>query len=187
MTTAINTLEPRQIKMIGFGGLVLLVAALLMYMILPEWKSYRTNQSSLGVLRASAIQGDSLEGQLTALRTTVEDLEHTLNGDASNLPVKQMEAFVIGRLQTISWRNDIKLTSIQPRDGTPINQFRELIFDVELQGSYFEFVEWLQDVGEELGFVVVKQFQMVSDVGVSQADSGLKIKLTVAAYRNGET
>ena len=92
---------------------------------------------------------------------------------------------MIGRLQTISWRQDMILVGVQPREGTPINEFRELVFDVELEGSYLDFFDWLTNIDEELGFVVVKRFEIspasrTSDDGTPR----LRIKLTMAAYRN---
>lgn len=182
---SLQTLDPRQLRLAGIGLLGLLLAAMLMYLVLPQWRSYQATTASLTLLRQGAADGASLEAQLDTLRTDVASLERTLNGDASSLPAKQMEAFVIGRLQTISWRNEMILASVQPSEGTPLNEFRELIFDVELRGSYFDFFDWLQNIDEELGFVVVKRFEMIGDNRSPDSDSpALKIKMTMAAYRN---
>ena len=181
----LQSLAPRQLQMLGYGILLLTAVAILSYLVLPQWRAYQTTSSSLKLLQATAADGSSLDTQLESLRQDVGTLERTLNGDASNLPVRKMEAFVIGRLQTISWRTDMELIGILPREGIPLNQFSELIFDVELQGKYFDFFEWLQTVGEELGFVVVKQFEMLSINEVStRGDPSLKVKLTIASYRN---
>lgn len=184
MNARIDSLEPRQIQLVGYGGLALLVATLLVYVVLPVAKDYRATGASLRLLRAGVSDGVSLETQLSGLRSEVAYLEKTLNGDASNLPAKQMEAFVIGRLQTISWRNNVVLVSVQPREGTPINQFRELIFDVELQGDYFDFFAWLRDIDEELGFVVVKRFHISKSNRSGAEKAPLEVDLTMAAYRS---
>ena len=77
------------------------------------------------------------------------------------------------------------LVSVQPREGLPLQQFSELIFDVELRGDYFDFYTWLQDVGEELGFVVVKRFEMSTfEVPDDGSDPRLVVQLTMASYRN---
>jgi hypothetical protein len=185
LPTQLASLEPRQLRLAGVGVVGLLLTALVMYLVLPQWRAYQVTAQSLNLLRQGGDAGDSLDAQLAALRTEVSGLEHTLHGDASNLPAKQMEGFVIGRLQTISWRNDVILVSVQPREGAPLNQFRELVFDVELRSSYFNFYDWLQDIGEELGFVVIKQFEMSESNRSNPAeDLPLKVKLTMAAYRN---
>lgn len=185
LSTQLQSLEPRQVQLVGAGAVALLLAALLMYLVLPQWRAYQATGSSLTLLRQGADQGATLEAQLADLRSEVERLERTLNGDASNLPAKKMEGFVIGQLQTISWRNDVILVSVQPREGTPLNQFRELVFEVELRSSYFDFYDWLQDIGTELGFVVIKQFD-ISESNRSRPgeELPLKVKLTMAAYRN---
>jgi Tfp pilus assembly protein PilO len=186
MNAQLQSLDQRQTQMIGYGCMALIVAALVMYLVLPQWRAYRAADASLDLLRVNVAQGDSLDMQLDAMRAEVDDMAQTLNGDAANLPAKQMEAFVIGRLQTISWRNNMTLVSVQPHEGQPVNQFRELVFDVELSGGYFTFFDWLHDIGTELGFVVVKRFDMASD-GSSQNSSGkagLRVNLTVAAYRS---
>lgn len=185
LSTQLQSLEPRQVQLVGAGAVALLLAALLMYLVLPQWRAYQATGSSLTLLRQGADQGATLEAQLADLRSEVERLERTLNGDASNLPAKKMEGFVIGQLQTISWRNDVILVSVKPREGTPLNQFRELVFEVELRSSYFDFYDWLQDIGTELGFVVIKQFD-ISESNRSRPgeELPLKVKLTMAAYRN---
>lgn len=181
----LQAIAPRQLQLAGAGSIALLCTALLVYLVLPQWKAVSSTDTSLTLLRASVENGSNLNDKLDTLRGEVEELERTLNGDASNLPAKQMEAFVIGRLQTISWRHDVILVGVTPRDGTPLNQFRELIFDVELQAGYFDFFEWLRDINDELGFVVVKRFEMSpANRRAAETNAGLQVKLTMAAYRN---
>ncbi len=180
----LQALAPRQLQLAGAGCIALLFVALAVYLVLPQWRVASSADASLQLLRSSVQDGANLDDKLNTLHVEVDQLERTLNGDASNLPAKQMEAFVIGRLQTISWRNDVILVSVTPRDGTPLNQFRELIFDVELQAGYFDFFDWLRDINDELGFVVVKRFEMSpANRRTGDNDSGLQVKLTMAAYR----
>jgi len=120
------------------------------------------------------------------LRTDVGVLERDLHGDMANLPPKQMEAYIIGRLQGISWRNDVQFIGVQPADGGLSEQFSELLFNVELQGQYFDVFAWLESVREELGFVVIKQFEM-TPVNQSGAEAPeLQVNLTMASYRRVE-
>jgi len=189
MKSQLEALDQRQMRMIGYGCMALMVAALVMYLVLPQWRAYRAADASLALLHATVVEGDSLDLQLDAMRADVNDMSRELNGAAANLPTKQMEAFVIGRLQTISWRNNMTLVSVQPGEGQPVNQFRELVFDVVLSGDYFTFFDWLNDIGTELGFVVVKRFDISTDsVASSSANKpGLRVKLTMAAYRSQDS
>ena len=181
----LQTVDPRQLRLIGYGTATLIVVAIVMYLILPQWRIYQATSQSLNIMRTNIAAGAGLDAQLEALRFDVNELERTLNGDASNLPAKQMEAFVIGRLQTISWRNRLKLVSVQPSEGQPIDQFRELVFDVELSGNYFAMFDWLADISEELGFIVVKRFDIETKSRNRIEDAAdLSVKLTMAAYRS---
>jgi hypothetical protein len=104
----------------------------------------------------------------------------------ANLPMKQMEAFIIGRLQSISWRNDVQLVGVEPADGGLAGEFSELLFDVELHGRYLDMFAWLESTKEELGFVVIKQFEMtpISQAGAEEPE--LRVNLTMASYRRVE-
>ncbi len=58
-----------------------------------------------------------------------------------------------------------------------------MLFNVQLEGDYFDFYNWLDQVNAQLGFVVVKNF----DIGRATSTEGiaprLSIQLTMAAYR----
>jgi hypothetical protein len=178
--------DPRQIRIIGGAVLLLLLAAGVSYGLLPKWRAYQTARSSLTVLESTVAGATDLESQLAALRDQVAGVERTLNGDASNRPLKQVESFVIERLQVISWRNEMQLVGVEPRIGGEFQQFRELLFDVELNGDYFDFFAWLKEIDEELGFIVVKRFATnVADN--TAAEPRLMIRLTLAAYRSADT
>ena len=127
-----------------------------------------------------------LDAQLANLRTTVDVLERELHGDMANLPMKQMEAFIIGRLQSISWRNDIQLVGVAPSDGGLSGEFSELLFDVELHGRYLDMFAWLEGVRGDLGFVVIKQFEMAPMSQNDMEEPELRVNLTMASFRRVE-
>ena len=186
MDDVLKRLTHKQLSMIGGGVLALVAIALLTYAVLPQFKAFRAAHASFSLLEATTENGSGLDAQLTTLRTDVEVLERDLHGDMANLPLKQMEAYIIGRLQGISWRNDVQFIGVQPADGALSEQFSELLFNVELQGQYFDVFAWLESVREELGFVVIKQFEMtpVNQSGEEQPE--LQVNLTMASYRRVE-
>ena len=138
---------------------------------------------SFTLLEATTGSSAGLDAQVIELRAHVEVLERTFHGDMANLPLKQMEAFIIGRLQGISWGNDVQFVGVQPADGGLSGPFRELLFNVELQGQYFDVFAWLEAVREQLGFVVIKQFEMspINQSGIDEPE--LQVSLTMASYR----
>jgi hypothetical protein len=98
------------------------------------------------------------------------------------LPDKQLEAFVIGRLQGISWRNHVELRGVKPGKGEVVRIFREVLFDVEVSGDYFDLFAWLQELRRELGFVVVKQFA-IRPLERDKENPRLSVKLSIVSYR----
>ena len=74
---------------------------------------------------------------------------------------------------------------MRPREGAVTDQFHELLFELELRGDYFDFFQWIKDVSTDLGFIVVKQFEMSLQSSIDQ-ESNLRVRLTMASYRNAE-
>ncbi|HBC58628.1 MAG TPA: hypothetical protein DCZ03_15825, partial [Gammaproteobacteria bacterium] len=105
-----------------------------------------------------------------------------LNGELANLPTKQIESFVIGELQSISWEQDINLIGIVPSQGQDISIFSEHLFQIKLTGNFFEIANWLASVRNHLGFIVVKQFAMQP---IRHASNGwnLQVDLVMSSYR----
>lgn len=165
-------------------GLVML-APISTYVVWPEFKKYRAVSASRATLVLATANEGELESQLDELRDVVGSLERRLHGDMANLPPKEVEAYIIGRLQAISWRNRVELVGVEPGTGEMIETFREMLFKVNLAGDYFDLYNWLRDLGEELGFVVIKQYQM-SPIDRTEETPQLSAELTIAAYRTIE-
>lgn len=176
---------PEQLRLGSIGVLAVVVAVMLFYVIMPQWRAFGSARTLLTTLQQGTADGVALDAQLGMVGSEVERLERTLHGDTSNLPLKQVEAFVIGRLQTISWSNQVELIGVRPHEGTRKGKFHELLFDLELRGDYFDLYSWLKDVSSDLGFIVVKQFEM-SPVNVGDGEPVLLVKLTMASYRNAD-
>ncbi len=173
-------------RLIALGAWLLLGAALFVYLVLPEIKSYRTAMTNREVLRDAAQAGEAVSSQLATLSDEIDDLERQRHGDTANLPEKQLESFVIGRLQNISWTNQVELVAVQPKMGETVQMFRESLFELELTGTYRDLFKWLADVSDELGFVVIKEYEM-RPVEAEAADPRLSVELTLASYRVTES
>jgi len=182
MEELLKKMDPRQIFLAMVGMTLLLMAALVVYVVLPEVKDYRKSIGALEVLERVAQNGDELEQEKTALQQEIDGLVQRLHGDMVNMPKNQMEAFVIGRLQGISWHNNMELRAVTPGKGDAVLMFEEVLFDVEVTGEYFDLFAWLQDLGEELGYVVVKHFS-IGPEGRGASDTRLNAKFTVVSYR----
>jgi hypothetical protein len=182
MDEFLKKLDPKTASLVMVGVTVLLLAALAMYVVVPEVKAYRKSVSTLEVLQRVANNGDQTGQEMALMQQDVDGLVKRLHGDMVNMPKNQMEAFIIGRLQRISWRNNMELRSVKPGKGGAVHMFEEVLFDVEVSGEYFDLYAWLQELGEELGYVVVKHFSIGQQSG---ADAGARVKarLTIVSYR----
>ena len=185
MEALLKQLEPRTAIMLMIAAVLLVATALGTYVIWPEVKEYRASLVTHNVLDQIARNGSTLEAQIAVLDKEVETLGHELHGDLARMPDNQMEAFIIGRLQGISWRNNIELQSVKPGKGNIVKVFEEVVFSVEITGDYFDIHAWLQDLGEELGFIVVQRFS-IRPVGTDKAEPQLKADLTIVSYREVE-
>ena len=182
MKALLQKTEPK-VLMLSMGGIVLLLAVGLFYsLVWPQVKEYRAGVSARGTLETVAKTSDRLELLLKTVDQQVESLGRQLHGDMMNLPDKQLEGFIIGRLQEISWRHQVELVGVRPSKGNIVRIFQELLFDVEVSGDYFELFDWLREIGKELGFVVIKQYS-IRPLDPNESQPRLSVKLTMVSYR----
>ena len=100
----------------------------------------------------------------------------------ANLPVKQVEAYIIGRLQRISWNNDVELVSVEPSTGDRVQIFQEILFNVQLVGEYEDLYAWLWEARSDLGYVVVKEYGLTRH-NSDDREPLLAADLSLASYR----
>jgi Tfp pilus assembly protein PilO len=182
--TFLHRLDLRSLNLL-LGGITLVTAvALFSYLLWPQFKAYRAAVESRDSLQSVVANDNKLLETLGALRSEVRSLRQNLHGDLAALPTKEMQGYIIGRLQGISWRNNVEFLGMQPRQGEPIEKFQEILFDVQLLGDYFDLYNWLRDASKELGFVVIKQYQM-APVNPKSENTPLAVKMTMAVYRSG--
>ena len=100
----------------------------------------------------------------------------------ASLPEKEIEAHIVGKLQQISWQNNVQLIGVEPSAGDTVESFHEILFRVTLAGDYPDLYRWLREVSDELGFVLIKQYEMqtLDDVAKNPL---LTVKLTMSTYR----
>ena len=112
----------------------------------------------------------------------LDELRYRLYGDMANLPVKQVEAYIIGRLQKISWNNGVELVSVEPSTGDRVQIFQEMLFNVQLVGGYDDLYAWLWEARNDLGYVVVKEYALTRS-NRDDAEPLLLADLSLASYR----
>ena len=175
--------QPRVVAMALIAMVLMVLTIEITYLLWPQVKNYRNLHASHDVLQQAVSNSDSLKIQLQRIETEVQKLSRQLHGDMAQLPEKQMESFVIGRLQKVSWATDVELVSVQPGNGKQVQNFRESLFEVKLTARYHDFFEWLQTINQELGFIVVKKFEISPDDRNALEDPKLSLMLTLISYR----
>jgi Tfp pilus assembly protein PilO len=184
MQNFIENAQPRVVAMMLIGIVLLISMVEFTYLLWPQVKTFRGLYASHQVLeQAMGSSSNSLNQQLQSIENEVQDLSQQLHGDMAQLPVKQMESFVIGRLQKLSWATDVELVSVQPDSGKQVQNFRERLFEVKLVARYHDFFEWLQIVNHELGYIVVKKFEISPDDRNMHENPELSLLLTLVSYR----
>ncbi len=183
MRDFIDNTEPRVAAMLLCGIVLLVVLAQVTYLLWPQIKQYRELHGSHELLEQTVTSNASLGEQLEQIDAEVQTLSRRLHGDMARLPARQMESFVIGRLQKVSWSTDVELISVQPGSGSQVQNFRESLFEVKLRAGYHDFFEWLQVVNDELGYIVVKKFEIRPDDRDALDNPKLSLLLTLVSYR----
>lgn len=174
--------EPRTLA-IGLALIVLLACLVqVTYLLWPEIQRYQALHASRGLLLGAAGGDGGLLQELERVRGEVHGLERTLHGDMAGLPARQMESYIIGRLQKVSWETGVELISVKPGQGERVQTFQERLFDIQIHARYRDFYAWLHRIGRDLGFIVVKKYR-IHPRGQEIEDPMLDIMLTMVSYR----
>jgi Tfp pilus assembly protein PilO len=182
MFTLLRRFDRKELAMILTLVVFAITSLLFTYLTLPKIKIYRDIAKTESTLSKVVESGDLLDDQIDQLRGDIESLQRRLHGDMASLPEKQIEAHVIGKLQKLSWQNNVQLLGIEPSAGATIETFHEILFRVDLAGDYFDMYQWLQDVSSELGFVLIKKYEM-NPMNDASGSPRLSVKLDMATYR----
>ncbi len=165
------------------GSIVLVVAVLTMYGLIPNYKNYTSLISDFTKLERIVSNADDVETNIDVLKEEIDKTKHLLKGDMANLPEKEMEAYIIGVLQNISWSNSVNLIAVKPSKGSEIHEFQEMLFIVKLSGEYHNLYKWFIQLRNELGFIVIKNMNLNPLNNVSK-DSPIMMELTVSSYKS---
>lgn len=185
MQELLHRIGLRELRMLLLGLGAAVTLAMVAGVILPKLKALGTANSALLVLEEASQDGAELERHMQRRQAEIEELRYRLQGDMSNLPAKQVESYIIGRLQKVSWNNNVELVSVQPASGDQVQVFQEMLFKVQLIGNYADLYGWLWEARHELGFVVVKELSLKRHDEVDD-EPLLHASLNLASYRTIE-
>lgn len=182
MQDMLNKISLSQLRLLTIGVAAIVLASMIVGMLVPTAKEMLAASNTVDILKAASQDGKELERHLREEDQKIQNLKFRLYGDMANLPVKQVEAYIIGRLQEMSWENKVELVSVEPALGEQVKIFQEMLFNVQLVGQYDDLYRWLWDVRNDLGFVVIKEYRL-SRRDDSDDEPTLLADLSLASYR----
>lgn len=128
--------------------------------------------------RSNPADGPTAE-RIADVEQQIAALREQLGTSGGNMAPNEMIAFVIGRLDSIARPREIQLVSVEPGAVARVFEFDEIPFHIEVVGNYFQLVDWLHKVEQELGPMVIKSFELSPTGGAKSR----RMLLTMVSYR----
>jgi len=176
----LSTLETRSLNLVSGGLLLLIIALIITNGLVPEIKEYQSVVKAKTLLERNTVHHSNLDNKIKLQKLSVEQLKKSIHGEMMDVPDQYIESYVIGLLQKISWANKVDIGSIQPVPWRTMKTYRELVFEVEFSGDYFDLYRLINNMASEMGFIVIKNMEIVSQV---EKPKILVMKMTIASYR----
>ncbi len=178
--------EPGSLKLILAMVAVVIATAIALYMVKPQYLDFRDRRVSYETLH-NRIEGQlSLQRAIDKEREAIRELQLQLHGEAGNMPVNEMESYLVGRLQELAWDAGIELVGVRPGTAKRIMQFEEISFEVDVSGEYKNLYRWLGSMGDALGFMLVTNYE-ISLSGSHRNKAELLMHVTLVFYRAAGT
>jgi Tfp pilus assembly protein PilO len=134
------------------------------------------------MLRNQIADPAELQAAIDNERKTISELQLQLHGEAGNMPVNEMESYLVGRLQRLAWDAGIELVGVRPGTAKRIMEFEEISFEVDVTGEYKNLYQWLDNMGNALGFMLVTNYE-ISLSSRQRSETELNMHVTIVFYR----
>ena len=171
--------QPRILAIMLVLLLLLTVLAGYLYVLKKPFLALRQFDQTLMLLENEVKTGVPLENQIVSFQKHIAQLDKDLRGTGPQLPTNQMIAFVIGQLDTIADQHAVKLISIKPGATEELFTFQVLPFHVELSADYYSLFDWLTEVEQQLGPIVIKKFTLRKEGSTKQR----RMSITLVSYQ----
>ncbi|MEM7219662.1 MAG: type 4a pilus biogenesis protein PilO [Pseudomonadota bacterium] len=179
---ALGTIDDRLLRLIGGCLLIVAIAAVTTRSVVPQYRQFAAANNNAAIIETLSTQHIDVSAEIDATRSDIDRQTRRIRGELAGLPAARLEAFVIGKLQTASWRHDLEMHSIEPNPGERTNRYQETLFRLELEGSYRSILDWMEDLARDAAFLVVQEVQLTADTS-DAADPLIRARLQLAAYR----
>jgi Tfp pilus assembly protein PilO len=175
----LNRTQPGFIYGGMIAAIVLVVLGAYLYLFKDAWAEYRLLQTTRTTLNETVASGTELSSAILRSQQQVDALVKRLQGESPRLPVNQMIARTLDRLDRIAAQHDIQLISVNPETSKSIASFAELPFSIEVKGNYQRLTNWLGATEKELDPMMVKELEIIPVTGKDE----LTMRLELVSYR----
>ena len=174
--------EPGSLKLILTLMTVVVSTAMALYLVKPQFLDFRDRRVSYEILHNQIDDPAQLQKAIDQERAQIRELQLQLHGEAGNTPVNEMESYLVGRLQELAWDAGIELIGVRPGTAKRIMAFEEISFEVDVQGEYINLYQWLDEIGDALGFMLVTNYEIRLASRKSHS-TDLSMHVTIVFYR----
>jgi Tfp pilus assembly protein PilO len=182
MREQLTAIEPRSLQLILTLTLVVVATAIALYLVKPHYLDFSDKRVAYELLQNQIDDHTQLQNAIDGERARIKELQLQLHGEAGNMPVNEMESYLVGRLQGLAWDAGIELVGVRPGTAKRIMKFEEISFEVEVQGEYRNLYQWLDSIGNALGFMLVTNCE-ISLYGNKGDKTDLDMHVTIVFYR----
>ncbi len=152
--------EPRSLGLILLLSGFVIAVAISLYVVKPQYQSYNDKSASYEMLHNQIDDQAQLQQVINAERKKIKALQLQLHGEAGEMPVNEIEAYLVGRLQELAWEAGIELSGVRPGSAKRVLEFEEISFKVDVTGEYRNLYQWLNKIGDTLGFMLVSNYEI---------------------------
>ena len=174
--------EPGSVRLIVALMAVVVATGIALYMIKPQYLDFRDRRASYEMLHSQIDDQAQLQNAIDQERERIRELQLQLHGEAGDMPVNEMESYLVGRLQGLAWDAGIELVGVRPGSAKRIMEFEEISFEVEVEGEYRNLYRWLGNIGNALGFMLVTNYEIRLS-GKNTDRTELSMNVTIVFYR----
>lgn len=170
--------EPKMLLFLGIAIIGLTLTGSYLYLFKESLGSYVEWHDKLELLQSEFTSTLALDSDIQNLRNEIVKLNSASKSATSDVSFSKMIAIVIGQLDQIAQQHSVTLLGVRPGNYIPVYMFDEMPFYVDVMGSYRSLFNWLYEIENKLGSLVVKRFEI--EPGASQAERHMQ--LTIVSY-----
>lgn len=175
MDKLLKNIPERQIYIIVIAIFTLTVLASYLYLFKKPYKAFSSLRTDRNFLQSKVSTIGNLGDEIAQLQVQVELLNKSLHGKSSYIPANKILAHNIEILDRVSKVHEINLESVKPATPNTLELFQEVPLSIRVTGPYVNLYKWLHDVEDELGPMVVKQFEIMPGINAKELLMNLKM------------